>query len=759
MINRKCNFSEQIEYLGIIRAMALLLMIVLPASAQKTDSAQLSVNRIFNSGEFNAQGYGEVKWQKNRSSYIHRERSSAGKGGQDIVQIDADSGKSALLVSSDKLIPQGEKVPLSISHYEFSQDEQKVLILTNTQRVWRQDTRGDYWVLDCATGKLLKLGGDAKPSMLMFAKFSPDGKRVGYVRENNLYVENLSDGKIIKLTRDGSEEIINGTSDWVNEEELDIRSAWRWSPDGQSIAYWQFDTKGVPRYTLADNTLGMYPTLKSFPYPKTGETNSASRIGIVSSRGGHARWLKISGDPRNHYIATMEWMENGHELVMQQLNRLQNVNRVLMANARNGDVHELMAEKDDAWVDIQQNGMIWLDGGKRFLWLSERDGWLHVYLVGRDGVIQRKVTKGSYDVMNIRGVDEKAGKLYFDASPENATQNYLYSISFLDTNAQAECVTPKDHPGTHHYDISPDGRWAVHSYSNFNTPPRTELIRLPQHEVVRVLADNKELAQKLSNLSLGSSEFIRLNIGNAELDAWIIKPPNFDPSKKYPLMFHVYGEPAGTTVKDEWGGSGYLWHEMLAQQGYLVASVDNRGTPAPKGRDWRKVVYRKIGVLASEDQAAAARILCRLNYVDSKRIGIWGWSGGGTMSLNMIFRYPDLYSLAMAVAPVPNMRFYDTIYQERYMGLPQENAEDYKRGSPVTFAGQLKGSLLIVHGTGDDNCHYQGTETLINALIASNKPFTMMAYPNRSHGIYEGSGTTLHLYNLLTNYLNTNMHP
>lgn len=743
------------------RLFPALLFVILTSrvGAQQADPALLTLDRIYQSGEFSPKSYGEARWQKDGQSYLHREASASGSGGQDIVQVEAATGKRTVLVAADKLIPSGAKTPLAIGNFDFSQDGRKLLVFTNTQRVWRQNTRGDYWVLDRDTNKLRKLGGDAKPSTLMFAHLSPDGTRVGYVRENNLYVESVKDGKITRLTKDGSATLINGTSDWVNEEELELRDAWRWSPDGQAIAYWQFDTKGVREYTLVNNTEGLYPNVKTFPYPKTGETNSACRVGVVSARGGRTRWLEVPGDPRNHYIATMEWAGNSQELVLQQLNRLQNENRVLMADARTGHVRDLLTEKDDAWVDIQPNGLLWLDGGKRFLWVSERDGWRHVYLVGRDGVAQRKLTDGAVDVIEVNAVDEANGWLYFDASPDNATQRYLYRISLTAPNAQAERVTPKDQPGKHRYEIAPGGQWAIHSYSSFDTPPRTELIRLPQHETVRTLADNADLAAKLKTLRRGSSEFLRLNIGPAELDAWLLKPPDFDPTKKYPLLFEVYGEPAGTTVQDQWGYDTFLWHTMLAQQGYLVASVDNRGTPAPRGRAWRKSVYRKIGTLASEDQAAAARVLCRLPYVDATRIGIWGWSGGGSMSLNMIFRYPDLYALAMAVAPVPNMRLYDTIYQDRYMGLPQDNAEDYKRGSPITYAEHLKGSLLIVHGTGDDNVHYQGTETLINALIAANKPFTMMAYPNRSHGIYEGPNTTRHLFNLLTRYLNTNLPP
>jgi dipeptidyl-peptidase-4 len=351
-------------------------------------------------------------------------------------------------------------------------------------------------------------------------------------------------------------------------------------------------------------------------------------------------------------------------------------------------------------------------------------------------------------------VDVPNGWLYFSASPENATQKYLFRAR-LEGAGKAERLSPADQPGTHNYDISPRGDLVVHTYSSFNKVPVTDVVRLPQHTTVRTLIDNKELQERLAKLKPVAQEFFRIGVDDSvELDGWMLKPPDFDPKKRYPVLFHVYGEPWGQTVLDAWGGGQMMWHRMLAQQGYVVMSVDNRGTPAPRGRAWRKSIYRQIGIRNSLDQANAVRAILKWPFVDVTRIGVWGWSGGGSSSLNAIFRYPGLYQVAIAVAPVADIRYYDTIYQERYCGLPQDHPDEYKQSSPITFAGQLKGQLLVVHGTGDDNVHYQGTEALINALVAANKSFTMMAYPNRSHGIYEGPGTTRHLYGLLTWYLN-----
>jgi dipeptidyl-peptidase-4 len=367
------------------------------------------------------------------------------------------------------------------------------------------------------------------------------------------------------------------------------------------------------------------------------------------------------------------------------------------------------------------------------------------------------VTSGSFDVERVLQVDERSGWVYYIASPANPTQRYLYR-SRLNGRGSPERLTPEGQSGTHQYSLAPGARWAMHSWSSFGSPPSTELVQLPRHRIVNVLASNDSLKARVSRLRRGESRFFRVSAGpGVELDGWVMFPPGMDSTRKYPLLFHVYGEPAGTTVDDSWGYNDYLWHLMLTQQGYIVASLDNRGTPSLRGRDWRKVVYRKIGVIASVDQAGAARAMMRWPMVDSTRIGIWGWSGGGSMTLNMMFRYPEIYRTGMSVAPVPDQRLYDTIYQERYMGLPQDNEADYLEGSPLTYADKLKGNLLVIHGTGDDNVHYQGTERLINALVAAKKPFTMMAYPNRTHGIFEGEGTTMHLRSLLTRYLNQNL--
>ncbi len=716
----------------------------------KTDGAKLTVERIFASGEFNAQGLA-ARWAEDGDGYLSVEGSS-------ILRHEAATGDKSVVVSEADLTPAGKSSPLAINDYAFSKSGDYVLIYTNSKRVWRQNSRGDYWVLDRSAHTLRQLGGEGAPASLQFAKLSPTESKAAYLRENNLYVEDLRSGAITALTSDGSESVINGTFDWVYEEELRLRDGYRWSDDGQRIAYWQIDTSGVRQFTMINNTDKMYPETVQFAYPKTGEVNPVCRVGVVKAEGGETRWFALPGDQRDHYLARMDWIPGTGELLLQQLNRLQNENRVMVAEADTGKLRTLLVERDKAWVDIHDE-LMWLEGNRQFTWISERDGWRRGYLVDRAGKPIRPLTPENCDAIQLLHLDEsKEGQLaYYTASPDNATERYLYAVGLA--GADLKRVTPDDRPGWHDYNISRNGKWAIHTWSRMAVPPIIELVKLPEHETVRVLVENKPLVEKLAAIEMEPVEFFQIEIESGiKLDGYCIKPPKFDSKKKYPLLVYVYGEPAGQTVADRWGGSGYLWHQMLAQQGYFVMSFDNRGTDCPRGRQWRKCIYRQVGILAAKDQATAVKkVLGERVYLDPGRVGIWGWSGGGSMTLNAILKYPEVYSTAMAVAPVPNQRLYDTIYQERYMGLPRDNVTGYLEGSPVNFAHQLKGNLLVVHGTGDDNCHYQGTEALVNELIRHQKPFTMMAYPNRSHSIGEGAGTTLHLRNLLTRYLNENL--
>lgn len=727
-----------------------LLSSQLFAQSGKNDPGILSVDRIFDSKEFELESAPATRWRKKGAVIVSLE--SRDKT-QVIVSNDLHSGKQEVIVPAEWLIPSGSTKAVNIEDYEFSDDGSKLLIYTNSRKVWRVNSRGDYWVLDLSSKGLKKLGGDIPPSTMMFATFSPDGKSVCYVHNNNLLVQDLSSFNVTPLTTNGSTKLINGTFDWVYEEELGLRKGFRWSPDSSSIAYWQIDTEGVKDFLITDSSKGPYSSLITIGYPKTGEKNPSARIGVVSSKGGATSFLQIPGDSRDHYLAKMDWVENN--IVLQQFNRLQNRNTVMIADPKTGKCNNILVETDKAWVE-NDNEFLWINNNQNFIWLSERDGWCHAYKVSRNGDKITQITKGDFDVIHIEAVDEKNGWLYYIASPDNPTQRYLYRIS-LD-GGKPELLSPREMKGTHAYSLSPDATHAVHRFSNFNTPPSAHLLHLADHKVIKTYTENAAFKKKFESIKKAGTEFFRVKVDQGvELDGWCIKPHDFDPARKYPVLFYVYGEPAGQTVLDRWDGKRFLWHSMIAQNGYLVMSIDNRGTPAPRGRDWRKSVYRQVGILASADQANAVKELLKIRpYMDSSRIAIWGWSGGGSMTLNAIFRYPDLYKTGMSIAPVPNQRHYDTIYQERYMGLPSDNPDGYKNGSPINFAHQLKGKLLLVHGTGDDNCHYLGMENLIDELISHNKQFTMLAYPNRSHSINEGKNTTRHLYELLTKYLFNN---
>lgn len=748
---------------GVCAAAAMLA--VSPAVWAGSEELNQGLRRIFGSRAFAAKGFGPARWIRGGASFTTLEATSGeaksgGGAGRDIVEYETASGKRTVLVAAAQLKPAGAEKPLAIEDYQWDRDLKRLLVFTESKRTWRTNTRGDYWLLDRESGKLKKLGGDAPGSSLMFAKFSPDGSQVGYVRANNIYVEDLASGAIRAVTSDGSGTLVNGSSDWVYEEELNLRDGFRWSPDGKRIAFWQFDESGVEQFTVINNTDSLYPALVRFPYPKVGQKNSSVRVGTVSAAGGAVKWVQIPGDPRDNYLFRMDWVD-GRELAVGQLNRKQNVAKIYLAEAESGAAKVLFEDRDDTWVDIPEgNGAArgtesfdWLRDRKSFLWSSERDGWRRAYAVTKAGGKETAVSPAGVDTMGIRGMDPESKWLYYIASPENATERYLYRVG-LGGSGAGERLTPAGRAGAHSYDISPDCRWAFHTYSAMDRPPVVNLVSLPDHKTVRVLQENAELRANAAGLLSPGAEFFQVSLGDGvTLDGWMLKPRGFDATKKYPVIVNVYGEPAGTTVVNQWQGNGGLFHRALANEGYLVVSFDNRGTPAPKGRAWRKSIYGAVGVLSARDQTEAVYALAQARpYVDLSRVGVWGWSGGGSNTLNCMFRSPDLFRVGVSVAPVPDQKLYDSIYQERYMGLPDENADGYRMGSPISFADGLRGKLLIIHGSGDDNVHFQGTEKLVNRLIELGKPFDFMEYPGRSHGIHEGAGTSLHVYSLIARY-------
>lgn len=693
----------------------------------------------------------EINWTNDGTGYTRFQDGN-------IVRDDLITYAEAILVKKGQLIPSGKTTPLSFDIYNFSADNSKLLIYTNTAKVWRYNTRGDYWLLDIPSNKLIQLGKGRPSQSLMFAKLSPDNKKAAYVSEHNIYVEDLATHIITPLTKDGTRKFINGTFDWVYEEEFDCRDGFRWSPDSRSIAFWQVDATRIRDYFMLNTTDSVYSKVIPVEYPKVGEPPSPVRIGVITVSSGNIKWMNIPGDPQQNYLPRMQWAANSTELIIQQLNRKQNQSKLFYCNIADGRSKDFYNESDKAWVDVRNvwdendpAGWKWINNGAAFLWVSEKDGWRHIYKVSRDGKNETLLTKGNYDIDETNGIDEKNNYVYFMASPGNATRLYLYRVK-LDGSGSMEMVSPQNLQGTHGYDISPNAAYAIHSFSNYKTYPATELISLPAH---KPLDESKSIAKTIRTDPNNRTEFFTITTeDNITVDGWMTKPANFDSTKKYPVVFYVYTEPAGSTVKDTSGGQRNRYYDGdMSEAGYFQASLDNRGTPSLKGAAWRKSIYRKIGVLNIHDQAMAAKKFLDKPYFDKDRIAVWGHSGGGAATLNLMFQHPEIYKTGIAMSAITNELNYDNIYTERYMGLPQENIDDYVRASPNTYAKNLQGNLLYIHGTGDDNVQYDNAEMLLNELIKYNKLFQFMPYPNRTHSLREGEGTRKHLSTLYTDYL------
>ena len=717
-------------------------------------SSSLTLENIFVNGTFDPKSYGPLRWMSDQSSYTTLEVNR--KKEQEIVRYEALTGAKTVLVGKSMLTRDGASDPIKIKEYEWSNCMTQLLIFTNTQQVWRQHTRGDYWILNLESGDLKQVGIGLEESSLMFAKFSPAGDRVAFVSKHNVFVEDISNGTRVQLTHDGSDKIVNGTFDWVYEEELGCQDGFRWSPDGKTIAYWHSDTTDIGCFTLIDNISGNYSKTIPLPYPKVGTKLSAVKIGLVSAQGGATQWLDIPGDPSYNYLARMDFIPNSNELMIQQLNRQQNTHWVWIAKVDDLSLTNLLTEKDNAFLDLHDS-VQWIDDEKWFTWISERDGWRHLYRISRDGKKVKHITKGEFDVVSVCCIAPKTGWVYYIASHTSYLDRYLYR-SRIDGTGHAERITPLNLVGHNSYQISESGEWAIHTFSSAITPTIISLVHLPEHIQVKVLEGNRPLQKRVDQLGLRAKEFFKVDIGDETLDAYMIKPIKFDPKKKYPVIFYVYGEPAGSTVQNNWSSKDILWHQYLAQQGVITISIDNRGTATPRGRKWRKSIYRKIGILATEDQAKAAKkIFSMFEFIDSTRVGVWGWSGGGSMTLNCMFRHPEIYKTGIAIAFVADQRLYDATYQERYMDLLEKNEKGYISGSPIQYAKNLKGKLMIIHGTADDNVHYQNFEKLTNELIRLDKEFSMMSYPMRAHGISEGEGTALHLRKTMDRFWKENL--
>ncbi|MBW7952274.1 MAG: S9 family peptidase, partial [Chitinophagaceae bacterium] len=692
-----------------------------------------------------AQRGGALKWNEAGNAYYTTEKG-------EIVKYNLPDFNKVVLVEKSALISNDKKTEFTIKNFFVSNNEQVFLIFTNTKKVWRYESRGDYFIYNKSTNSLQQLGKGLPESSLMFAKISPDGKKAAYVSKHNVYVEDLTTHKITQLTKDGTDRIINGTFDWVYEEEFGCRDGFRWSPDSKNIAYWQIDARNIRNFLMINNTDSIYSFTVPVEYPKVGEDPSSCKIAVVNIDTKKSTWMNVPGSAIQHYIPRMEWANN-QQLIIQQLNRKQQESKIMLLNSSTGAASTIYEEKDAAWIDIKSRwnndnpvGWEWVNKND-FLWISEKDGWRHIYLISQNGKKETLLTKGNYDMIDFGGVDEKNGYVYFTASPNNALQKYLYRVN-LNGGGNATLLSPENQKGTHSYQISPNGLYASHSFSSATIPPSNEWLNLQTNTTI------KGEIKTTPNSKTNTEFFTVTTEDGVTMDGWKVLPKNFDSTKKYPVVFYVYTEPGSATVKDTYGSaSTFLYQGDIAADGYIQISLDGRGTPAPKGAAWRKSIYRKVGVLNVRDQAMAAKEILKWSYVDKDRIAVWGWSGGGSTTLNLMFQYGEIYTTGIAIAPVANRLTYDNIYEERYMGLPQENMDDYVVASATTHAKGLKGNLLVIHGTGDDNVHYQNTELLINELVKYNKQFSLMSYPNRTHSISEGKGTFTHLSTLFTNYL------
>jgi dipeptidyl-peptidase 4 len=732
--------------LQVKKAIKLFLLIILIAQSTTTLTAQkknITLEDIWAKGTFRSQSVQQINWMKDGAFYTALE-------GDKIVKHQVSDGAAVetLFDVASSVENLGKKI--AIEDYALSADEQKILISTESEPIYRRSSREDNYVYDLKTKKLVQLSKGGKQ---MFATFSPDGLKVAFVRTNNLYMVDLATMTEKQITTDGKwNHIINGACDWVYEEEFSFARAFQWSPDSKKIAFISFDETKVPEYNM--QMWGkLYPTDYKYKYPKAGEANSIVTVSIFHLTDSKMAKVDI-GKETDQYIPRIRWTNDANTLSLNRLNRLQNRMEILHADAGTGKTDVILTEESKTYVDVENfaDDIYYLSDNKSFVMSSEKDGFKHLYLYEITGKLIRQITTGNWEVADFYGIDEKSKTLYFTSTEMSNTERQLFSIS-LDGKLKKQLTSEK---GMNSANFSKDFKYYILQNTSSSSPLKVSLHKAPTGQLVKVLEENTALRKKLEEYNIAPKEFMTIKTSeNIELNAWMIKPTDFDPKKKYPVFMFLYGGPGSQQVLNQFDGANFMWFQHLAQKGYIVACVDNRGTGG-KGADFKKCTYLNLGKLEVKDQIEAAKYWGSLPYVDKARIGIFGWSYGGYMSSNCLFQGADYFKTAIAVAPVTNWRFYDTIYTERFLRTPQENAAGYDENSPVTYAKNLKGNFLLVHGTGDDNVHFQNSISLEDALIKANKQFQSFYYPNRNHGIY-GGVTRLHLYTMMTNFLEKNL--
>ena len=699
-----------------------------------SQSKQINLEDIWENYKFYYKSYRGLNSMNNGEFYTQIKNSEEG---QEIIKYSFKNGERIVRIfkSSDFKIKR-------INSYSLSDDDRLMLLATETESIYRYSRKAIYYVFNIQNNKLKKLS----ENKIRYPTFSPDGSKVAYVYENNLFIKDITNGKETQITNDGKKnQIINGASDWVYEEEFKLVRGFEWSSDSRTIAYYKFDESHVKEFSMDKFNGSLYPSQEVFKYPKAGEANSTVNILLYSLDSKEKTFIYT--EEEYEYIPRIKWSKDPNILTMIGLNRHQNKLDFILVNSKDGSNNILFSEEDKYYIDINDN-LTFLPNNF-FIWTSEKKGYNHIFLKGLDGS-EEQITSGSWEVTSFKGLDSDKMQIFFTSTEDGSINRSLYVLD-LETGKRKKLSTQI---GTSSAKFSKGLKYYINTFSDADTPPVFTLHK-SDGTLIKTIEDNTEFKNKLRDYDLSKKEFLTIYTDNADLNAWIIKPPNFDKNKKYPLFMFLYGGPGSQQVLNKYGSSNFYWYQMLAQKGFVVACVDNRGTGG-KGSEFKKMTYKELGKYETIDQIDAAKYFGNLEYIDKERIGIQGWSYGGYMSSLAITKGAETFKLAVAIAPVTNWRYYDNIYTERYMQTPQENASGYDDNSPINHVEKLKGKYLLVHGTADDNVHVQNTYEMTSALVRANKQFDLFVYPDKNHGIY-GKNTRYHLYKKITNFILENL--